>query len=124
MKIKKTFTAKIALGFREGYTQRPLHTLDAVMAICHEYCDKIGLCVSITPTHFVYSRGQGIADGYEPGCFVSLINYPRFPQSRYDIVASAIELAGILMAKFKQRRISVITSDQTYLLEQEDAREA
>jgi hypothetical protein len=120
MKVKKSFVAKIAVGFREGYSQRILGSLELTEEICHEYCDKVGLCVTITPTRFVYSRGAGIQDGYEDGCFVELINYPRFPQGRYDIVYHALELAKIFLVKFGQQRISVITTDQTYLVEKED----
>jgi MinD superfamily P-loop ATPase len=67
MKIKRTFFAKICVGFREGYTQK-VHSLEEVYTICSEYCNKIGLCVSVTPTQFIYSRGEGIADGYEDRC--------------------------------------------------------
>jgi hypothetical protein len=119
MRIKKSFTAKICLGLREGYSQK-VHALDEVYAICHTYCDSVGLCVTVTPTRFIYSKGQGIADGYEDGCFVELIAYPRFPQSKYDIVATALDLAKLFMKEFKQTRISVIASDQTYLVEQTD----
>lgn len=119
MKIKKTFRADIALGFREGYGQK-VHTIEEVWQICHRYCDSVGLCVTVTPTRFIYSRGSGIADGYEDGCFLGLIAYPRFPQSRFDIVGNALDLAKILMKEFKQSRVSVITTDQTYLIEKED----
>jgi hypothetical protein len=119
MKIKKTFTAEIALGFREAYSQNT-HLLEEAYDICHEYCDHVGLCVTITPTRFIYSRGQGIENGWEDGCFIRLINYPRFPQSQYDIVYLAIDLAKIFLVKFKQQRISIITTDQTFLIQQED----
>ena len=119
MKIKKSFYAKICLGFREGYTQK-VHTLEEVYTFCHQYCNSIGLCVTITPTRFIYTKGQGIADGYEDGCFIELISYPRFPQSKYDIVGTAIELTKLFMTEFKQTRISIVTSDQTYLVEQSD----
>jgi hypothetical protein len=119
MKIKKTFIAKICLGFREGYTQK-IHELKEVYDVCHEYCDKVGLHITITPTMFIYPKGGGIKDGEEPGVFIELINYPRFSQSRYDIIYQAIELTKILLQKFKQNRISIITSDQTYLIERND----
>jgi len=119
MKVKKSFWAEIALGFREGYTQKT-HVIEEAYGICHQYCDKVGLCVTVTPTRFIYSRGGGIEDGYEDGCFVRLIAYPRFPQSRFDIVGLALDLAKMLMKHFGQNRVSVITSDQTYLIEKED----
>jgi hypothetical protein len=119
MKVKKTFWAKIALGFREGYSSK-VHAIDEVYKTCHEYCDKVGLCVTVTPTRFIYSKGKGIADGYEDGCFIELINYPRFPQSKYDVVGLAIDLAKIFLKDFSQQRISIIATDNTYLVEQND----
>lgn len=119
MKIKRTFISKIAVGFREGYTQK-VHSLDEAYEICRDFCNIVGLCVTVTPTRFIYTKGNGIADGYEDGCFVELINYPRFPQSKYDIVGLSIDLAKIFLEKFNQFRVSVITSEETYLIEKED----
>lgn len=119
MKGKKTFIAKIAVGFREGYTQKT-HTFDEAYAISADYCNKIGLCVTVTPTRFFYTRGAGIPDGWEDGCFVELIAHPRFPQSKYDIMGLALDLAKIFLKEFKQKRISVISSDQTFLVEEGD----
>ena len=119
MKIKRTFEAKICVGFREGYTQT-MHTLAEVYDIVGEYCNKNGLCVTVTPTRFIYSKGPGIPDGWEDGAFIGLIAYPRFPASKYDIVGTAIDLADVFIEKFKQNRISIIASDQTYMRERED----
>lgn len=121
-RIKKTFVAKIALGFREGYGER-VHRIEEVYEILHEYCDTVGLCVTVTPTRFIYSRSLSIKDGYEDGCFIELINYPRFPSSKFDIVAQAIAITKIFLIKFKQERISIITSDQTYLVSKNDIKE-
>lgn len=120
MKTEKTFRATIALGFREGYSSK-IYTIELAKAICHEYCDEIGLCVTITPTFFVYSRNLiNIFDGEEPGCFIELIQYPRFPYSEENIKNRAITLAKILMKKFNQSKVSVICTDKTYMLELED----
>ena len=118
-RIKKTFTAKIALGFREGYTDK-VHTLEEAYEIAQDYCNKIGLCVSVTPTRFIYTQSVATPHGFDDGCFVELIAYPRFPSSKYDIVKDAIELTKIFIKKFNQMRISIIASDQTYLIEKSD----
>ena len=122
MKIKKTFVAKIAVGFREGYTKK-VHTLDEAYVICDNYCRNNNLCITVTPTRFIYTPGVGIPDGWEDGCFIELINYPRFPTSRYDIVYQAIDLAKVFIKKFNQNRVSIITSDQTYMVERDDIKE-
>ena len=122
MKIKKSFTSKICLGLREGYTQK-VHTLDEVYTICHRFCNNVGSCVTVTPTRFIYTQGAGIADGYEDGCFVELIAYPRSSLSKYDIVATAIDLAKIFIKEFHQNRISIVSSEQTYLIEAGDIKQ-
>ena len=110
MKIIPTFEAKISLGFREGYTDI-VHSIDEVKEICQKYCNEVGLCVTITPTNFVY------VDGQEEGCFIGLINYPRFPTTSDYISKTALELAQIFLEKFKQLKISVICNDKTYMIE-------
>jgi len=110
IKEVSTYQATISLGFREQYTDKH-HTIDEVLDICQKYCDSIGLCVTVTPTHFVYTnRG-------EEGCFIGLINYPRFPSSSEDISNKAIDLAYILKEKFNQYRVSIICTDKTYMIE-------
>lgn len=108
-----TFTATIYLGLREGYSSIA-HSMDEVEAVCQEYCDKIGLCVTVTPTKYIYTNGN------ESGCIIGLINYPRFPDHFENILDRAFDLAKILMKEFKQTRISVLTPFQTYMFEESD----
>jgi len=110
LKIEPTFEAKISLGFREGYTDI-MHNIDEVKEICQQYCNEVGLCVTITPTNFVYVNGQ------ERGCFVGLINYPRFPDTQEHILKQALELAKLFLEKFKQLKVSIICNDKTYTIE-------
>jgi len=120
-RIKKTFTAKIAVGFREGYGDK-VHSLEEAYDIAKDYCNRIGLCVSVTPTRFIYTQSLATPDGFDDGCFIELIAYPRFPSSKYDIIKDAIELAKIFIKEFNQIRISVIATDQTYLIESSDVK--
>jgi hypothetical protein len=113
MKTVDTYEAKISLGFREGYTD-VVHTLDEVKQICQDHCNNVKLCVTITPTNFVY------VDGQEPGCLIGLINYPRFPATPFEIKCMAIRLAKIFLNEFKQLKVSVICSDKTYMIEIDD----
>lgn len=119
MKNKRTFSAKIAVGFREGYTQK-VHTIEEAYEICHTYCDRVGLCVTVTPTRYIYSKGQGKLDGFEDGCFIELIAYPSFVASRYDVIGDALELAKIFLVAFKQNMIAIIASDETYTIDKRD----
>jgi hypothetical protein len=105
-----TYQAIISLGLREQYTDK-YHSIDEVKYICQKYCNEVGLCVTITPTHFIYTNGS------EEGCFIGLINYPRFPSTSEEILNKVISLAEILKDKFNQLRVSVVCSDKTYMIE-------
>jgi hypothetical protein len=112
MKTEPTYEVKISLGFREEYTD-VIHNINEVQQICQDYCNNIKLCVTITPTNFVY------VDGQEPGCFIGLINYPKFPSTPATILKHAFRLAEIFLEEFKQLKVSVICNDQTYMIERE-----
>jgi hypothetical protein len=103
------------MGLRIGY-DGGLNLRQIVKRLCQEYVEK-GLCVTITNTEFVYTGGN------EPGFCVGLINYPRFPSTEKEITSNAIELADILMKALQQYRCTVVTTDWTYLLENEDLKE-
>jgi len=105
-----TYQATISLGLREQYTDK-YHNINEVIDLCQEYCDCIGLCVTVTPTYFIYTGGK------KDGCFVGLINYPRFPSSSEDILKKTFDLAYILKVKFNQNRVSIICNDKTYMIE-------
>jgi hypothetical protein len=107
--ITETTHISIFVGLKEGYTGPP-HTLDEVKRICQGYCDDIGLCVTVTPTEFIYRGGN------EPGGIVGLINYPRFPKSEEEISAHAAEIAKRLLDGLKQDRISIVMKDKTIML--------
>ena len=118
MKIKEvdTYQATISLGLREGYTD-VVHSIDEVLSVCQSYCDSVGLCVTVTPTTFVYTNGN------EKGCFIGLINYPRFPSSKEKINEVALELAKMLTVQFRQNKVSIICSDKTYMIELDERKE-
>lgn len=104
-----TFTATIFVGLRAAYTNEVV-SLVPLRNLIQEFCDKVGLCVTVTETEFIYSGGR------EHGIIVGLINYPRFPRQPEDIVALAIDLGNQLRVAAKQQRVSVLTPETTYLL--------
>lgn len=59
-------------------------------------------------------------DGAEDGAAVGLINYPRFPESCEKIKEVALDLAKSLKTELKQRRLSVVFSDETIMLEEDE----
>jgi hypothetical protein len=106
----ETYTATIYCGLREGYSER-IHKREEVRKIAQEYCDKVGLCVTLTDLEFIYTKGN------EPGVAVGLINYPRFPASKKEIRKKALTLAEILKENLKQNRVSILFPDETIMLE-------
>ena len=108
-----TYEAKIWVGFKEKY-DGPEHSLYELRQICRKYVDQVKLCVTITPTEYVYVGGG------EPGAVVGLIQYPRFEVKTEELRAMALKLAHQIMVEFKQYRMSVVTSDGTYMLENDE----
>lgn len=70
--------------------------------VCREYCFKIGLCVTVEPTTYIYT------DGEEEGFRIGLINYPRFPSSATVLSAAAKGLANLLMERLCQHSYSIV----------------
>ena len=75
--------------------------------ICLAYCDEVGLCVTVTETHYCYTGGE------EAGVIVGLINYPRFPSDPAAIWTRAEELAARLCAGLKQQSYTIQAPDRT-----------
>jgi hypothetical protein len=110
LKTTPTYWANIYVGLKPGY-DAPTIPPQAAMDIAQVYVDKVGLCVTITPTTFVYTKG------YEPGFIIGLINYPRFPATPQKITHHALALARALQKGLRQHRISVMFPDRTVMLD-------
>jgi ferredoxin len=82
MKTVDTFYANIYVGMREEYSDK-IHNIEDAYKICQDYCDTVGLCVTVTPTKYIYKNGE------EDGIIIGLINYPRFPSTPFDIETTA-----------------------------------
>jgi len=113
--VEDTFTAKIYIGTydTEKDFTRPVAE---VKEACQFYVNDTGLCVNVQDTWYAYSDGSGNG-GNERGAVVELIQYPRFPKPEEDITELALELAEILMERMNQKRVSVITTNKTYTLQ-------
>jgi hypothetical protein len=108
-----TSPATIYVGFREGRSAeapKRVHSLDEARGVVQAYCDEVGLCVTLTPTEYVYTKGG------EPGCIVGLINYPRFPSTRKQIRDHALVLGERLRVALGQFKVTVVMPDETVML--------
>lgn len=72
---------------------------------CRRFCFEEGLCVTVTPTSYVYTGGA------EEGVIVGLINYPRFPSSSLNLYSTALALAEHLMDALCQGSCTVQDRD-------------
>lgn len=66
-----------------------------------------GLCVTVEPTHFLYTGGE------ESGYVVGLINYPRFPSTQEAITARARDLLILLLDETHQKSGLLMTPNIT-----------
>lgn len=73
---------------------------------CRMFCSG-GLCVTVTPTTFVYTYGA------EEGVCVRLINYPRFPADPATLREKAERLAQCLKYALVQGSYTIEFSDET-----------
>lgn len=71
------------------------------------YCDEQGLCVTITATTYVYTKGQGA------GFVVGLINYPRFRSTPEELWATAEAVAAYLRERLYQDSYTIQAPDKT-----------
>ena len=113
MKIVDTYEAKLYIGLKEGY-EGWIRCISEIELVCQKYCDEVGLCVTVTPTKYIYKSGN------EPGAIIGLINYPRFPKSSDEIDQHMADIAVLLMPKLHQKRCTIVTPDRTIMIEKED----
>lgn len=78
----------------------------AKQALRHEVLRE-GLCVTVTPTSFIYSGGE------EQGFVVGLVNYPRFPSEPEQIKDRADAIADLLIEACAQWSALVVTPPLT-----------
>ena len=82
-------------------------SIEMAKVILRRECLKIGLCVTIEPTTFIYTGGE------EEGYVVGLVNYPRFPSSREQIDTRAIDLARKLRDETFQQSVMIMSPEVT-----------
>lgn len=78
-------------------------------------CVEEGLCVTLTPTTFIYTHGA------EDGMRIGFVNYPRFPKTAAAILERANHVARCLMKDLCQRTALIETPEETYWIHQQDS---
>jgi hypothetical protein len=110
-----TYTGSLSVGFRAGYTDL-IHDKSEAVAVIQEYCNRVGLCVTVTDTTFIYTQSPATPHGFEPGIVVGFINYPRFPCEPEDIRKHATAVGELLKAALGQNRVTVVYPDETSMV--------
>lgn len=110
-----TYTAQIFVGLRVGYSDE-IADIEFVRAVCRQYVSEVGLCVTVTPTEFIYTPSDECPHYGEPGAIVGLINYPRFSSSSAVIYDHAHALATRLLKTLRQKRITIAGPKSTVMI--------
>jgi len=110
LKVVDTFTATIYVGAKEHHANI-VHTYEEAKEILQEYCDVNPRCFTLKQVEYIYT------DGNEIGFEIGMINYPRFPDDRHHIICIAMKVAEIFKEKFKQYKVTIVFSDETYMFE-------
>lgn len=82
---------------------------------CRRYCNDCPLCVTFSPTTFIYNGGA------EDGVEIGLQNYPRFPAERAEIRQKAVQLAERLLEAAYQTSVLVVDETQTLWIHTREA---
>ncbi len=77
--------------------------VEVAKQIIREVCLTRGLCVTVTPTQYVYTGGE------EAGYVVGLLNYPRFPCTKEVLAVTAKGLCNNLMRGTFQKSALMVT---------------
>lgn len=77
--------------------------IEIAKQLVREYCFSEGLCVTITPTTYIYTGGEEI------GYIVEFINYPRFPVDKTKIESQAELLLKRLIEDTFQKSGTLVT---------------
>lgn len=70
-------------------------------------CMREGLCVTVEPTHFIYTGGE------ESGYVVGLVNYPRFPTTQAAIHDRALQILHLLLDGTFQHSAMLMEPNET-----------
>jgi hypothetical protein len=96
--VAKSFWAKVYVAGE----------MEAALRICREYCLEIGLCVTVTPTEYIYTGGA------EKGFEVGLIQYTPFETTPEEIFNKAKELGKRLAEENCQWSYTILTPEGSH----------
>lgn len=78
------------------------------LRVIREHAYTEGLCVTVTPSTFVYTGGEEI------GFAIGMVNYPRFPSTPEVLRKEADFIARKLLPACNQRTCLIVADDETH----------
>ena len=90
-------------------------SIEVAKQTIREECFRGGLCVTISPTLFIYTGGE------EFGFQIGLINYPRLPSDETTIWNRAVDLATKILDATFQHSTLVLSSSKTLWITKREA---
>ena len=81
--------------------------IDVAKQVIRRHLAEVGLCVTVKEADYLYTFGE------ESGYIVRLINYPRFPSTKEELNAKALELAEKLLEGTGQGSFTLINPFET-----------
>lgn len=78
-----------------------------IKSVCREYCSK-GFCVSLAKYDYIYKYGE------ESGACLTIINYPRFPENKNNILSHARKLGLLISEKCNQGSFTIETPEEMF----------
>lgn len=81
--------------------------IEAAKQALRAECLREGLCVTVDPTHFIYTGGE------EAGFVVGLVNYPRFPCTPQALFERAEAVMALLLDATHQHSAMLMTPEET-----------
>lgn len=88
--------------------------IEQAKQVCREYVNEVGLCVTVEPVEFIYTKGQ------ESGVRVGLKAYPRFPKEDAELWLMANILTTNLIAELFQKSAMICGPDKHVWITNED----
>lgn len=76
--------------------------VDIIRQACRKFCSNVGLCVTVTPTHYIYKGGE------EDGVIIGLINYARFPKGANELLETSQKLAEFVRVEACQESYTIL----------------
>ena len=81
--------------------------INQIKQSCRQFCNDIGLCVTVTETDYIYTGGS------QTGATIGLINYPKFPKTETELNEAAVNLGLKILHDACQESFTIESPKET-----------